>query len=66
MSDIIYQEEPDLGPEEFVELLRQSRLAERRPVDEQDTIAGMLRHADVILTARCGRQLVGVARDHGL
>ena len=54
--------EPDLSPEEFVDVLRRSTLAERRPVDEMDTIHGMLQHADLILTARIAGRLVGVAR----
>jgi GNAT superfamily N-acetyltransferase len=55
--------EPSLTPDEFIDLLRRSTLAERRPVDEPTTIAGMLAHADIILTARDeSRLLVGVSR----
>jgi GNAT superfamily N-acetyltransferase len=59
---IDYAVEPDLGPLEFVDLLRRSTLAERRPVDRPEVMAGMLRQADVIVTAREAGQLVGVAR----
>lgn len=59
---ITYQLEPRLAVAEFVEVLRRSTLAERRPVDQADIMAGMLRHADVIVTARCDGRLVGVAR----
>jgi predicted N-acetyltransferase YhbS len=49
--------------EEFVDVLRRSTLAERRPVDHTDTIAAMLLNADVIVTARNeDRLLVGVSR----
>jgi GNAT superfamily N-acetyltransferase len=60
---ISYSIEPELGAEEFVDVLRRSTLAERRPVDCPDVIAGMLRHADLIVTARNeDRLLVGVSR----
>jgi len=60
---IDYRLEPELGPEEFVDVLRRSTLAERRPVDDAATIAGMLAHADIILTARTEEGLlVGVSR----
>jgi GNAT superfamily N-acetyltransferase len=57
-----YQLEPQLSSEEFIDLLRRSTLAERRPIDEPETIAGMLRHADVLVTARQEELLVGVSR----
>jgi GNAT superfamily N-acetyltransferase len=60
--DVRYQLEPDLGAEAFIDLLRRSTLAERRPVGDLATIRGMLRHADIIATARSGDLLVGVSR----
>jgi predicted N-acetyltransferase YhbS len=39
-----------------------STLAERRPIDEPETIRGMLEHAEVIITARIGGRLVGISR----
>jgi ribosomal protein S18 acetylase RimI-like enzyme len=58
-----YQLEPQLTPEAFVDLLRRSTLAERRPVDDRSTIDGMLKHADIIVTARTPEgMLVGVSR----
>jgi len=62
MSDVVYGVEPALDPGEFVDVLRRSTLAERRPVDEPDTVRGMLRHAGVIVTARVDGLLVGVSR----
>ena len=67
--DVIYAREsyPDFGPEEFVDLLVRSTLAERRPVGEPGTVRGMLEHAGVIITARVAGRLVGVcAGDHRL
>ena len=64
MSDAInYVDEPDLGVDEFVDVLRRSTLAERRPVDDRGRIARMLEHADIKLCARDSKGLlVGVAR----
>ncbi|MCA8974060.1 MAG: GNAT family N-acetyltransferase, partial [Planctomycetes bacterium] len=55
--------EPDLTVAEFIDVLERSTLAERRPVDDQERIARMLRHSDLIVTARdeTGR-LLGVSR----
>ena len=62
MSDVTYQVEPDLSSAEFVDLLRRSTLAERRPVDQPGLIAAMLRNADIIQTARVAGKLAGVSR----
>ena len=59
---VSYNLEPDLGPAEFVDVLVRSTLAERRPVDDPARIAAMLRHADIVATARVDGRLVGVAR----
>src|SRR5262249_3082703 len=50
--DLTYQQEPGLTPEEFVDVLVRSTLAERRPVHDAGAIRSMLAHADLILTAR--------------
>lgn len=63
MSDMLYALEPNLSALEFVDVLKRSTLAERRPVNKPDTIAGMLAHAGVIVTARdASGLLVGVSR----
>jgi len=63
MVNTEYALEPDLAVAEFIDVLRRSTLSERRPVDDARTIAGMLAHADVIVTARDSRGLlVGVSR----
>lgn len=62
MGGVAYQIEPSLSADEFVDVLRRSTLAERRPVTDAAAIAGMLAHAGLIVTARVGGQLVGVAR----
>ena len=58
-----YTIEPELSPIDFIDVLRRSTLAERRPIDDATTIAGMLTNADIILTARTeSNLLVGVSR----
>lgn len=61
--DIQLQLEPQLSVEDFIGLLRRSTLAERRPIDDLARMEGMLRHADLIATARTSDGLVvGVSR----
>lgn len=59
---VVYQQEPGLTPAEFIDVLMRSTLAERRPVDQTDTIRTMLERADLIVTARSAGRLVGVSR----
>lgn len=59
---IIYAVESNLNAQEFIEVLINSSLGERRPIDEFETIEKMLVNADLILTARFEGKLVGVAR----
>lgn len=60
--EIEYAIEPNLSVEEFIGVLATSTLAERRPVDDRACIAGMLEHADLIVSARVEGALIGVAR----
>jgi predicted N-acetyltransferase YhbS len=62
--DVVYAIEsyPELNVEEFIDVLRRSTLAERRPVDQLDTIRGMLEQAGVIVTARVDGVLIGISR----
>ena len=57
-----YAIEPELSPDEFVDVLQRSTLAERRPIDQPGVIRGMLENASVIVTAREAGRLVGVSR----
>ena len=58
---MIYSTTP-LTPEQFIDLLCRSTLGERRPIDDPDTIAGMVANADITLSAWDGDKLIGVAR----
>ena len=51
-----------ISVDQLIDVLRRSTLAERRPVDDRDCLAGMLRHADLLVTAWERDLLVGVAR----
>ena len=60
---IVYSIEPHLSAKEFADLLHRSTLAARRPAQDLERLANMLRHADVIVTARdSSGTLVGVSR----
>jgi GNAT superfamily N-acetyltransferase len=60
--NITYQLEPDPSPDEFIDVLVRSTLAERRPVHDLTTMRAMLKNADLILTARLDDLLVSVSR----
>lgn len=47
---------------QFVDLLKASTLAERRPVDDWDCVQGMISNSDLTITAWDNDLLVGVAR----
>ncbi|NRF37728.1 GNAT family N-acetyltransferase [Pedobacter foliorum] len=59
---ITYQIEEKIGAEEFRQVLVNSTLGERRPVNDPERIAGMLQHANLIATARDNGKLIGVSR----
>lgn len=62
---ISYSVEPRLGRDDFIDVLQRSGLAERRPVDDDACIDGMLANANLIIAARdpaADNRLVGVSR----
>lgn len=62
LEPIIYAADRRIDPALFVDLLRRSTLAERRPVDDPDCVEGMLAHCNLLITAWRSEELVGVAR----
>jgi GNAT superfamily N-acetyltransferase len=62
MENITYSLEQDLSPDEFIAVLVDSTLGERRPVNDPDKIRKMLENADIIVTARINGKLIGVSR----
>ena len=61
-TEIIYSVENNLNPEEFREVLIDSTLGERRPVEYIQQIEKMVENANLIVTARENGILAGVAR----
>ena len=59
---ILYQHLRPITDLEFIDLLKRSTLAERRPIDDPNCIQAMLEHADLLCTAWDDSKLVGVAR----
>jgi len=62
MNQIVYTIEKSLDVSEFIEVLKNSTLAERRPVDDEQRISSMCNNANLIVTARLEGKLIGVAR----
>jgi len=60
--EVIYAIEEHLEADEFIEVLKESGLAERRPVKDRAQIEKMLANANLIVTARLNGKLIGVAR----
>ncbi len=59
---ITYQTDKAISPTQFIALLKKTSLGERRPLDDSACIEGMLKNADLLVTAWDGEQLVGIAR----
>ena len=59
---ITYQEGNSLDLDAVIELYHASTLGRRRPVDDRDRMAAMLRNANLVITAWDGDLLVGIAR----
>lgn len=60
--DIEYRKDKTISSREFIELLKQTTLGSRRPLENKECIQGMLDNADLLITAWQGDRLVGVAR----
>ena len=60
--DIEYKVNPTITTDEFIEVLKNSTLGERRPIDDIECINGMVENADIIVTATQNNKIIGVAR----
>ena len=60
--DIEYRINCTITGEQFIDILRRSSLAERRPVNDRACIESMLKNANLLVSAWRKSQLVGVAR----
>ena len=61
-QDTIFQKESALDPVEFRDILIDSTLGARRPVEDLKRLELMVRNANLIITARVDGLLIGVAR----
>ncbi len=59
---ISYHNDRAVSASQFVDILKRSTLALRRPVDDPDRIERMLKHANVMVSAWDGDLLVGISR----
>jgi predicted N-acetyltransferase YhbS len=59
---IEYRTGNDLDLDEVVEVYVESTLGERRPVADRERMAGMLREANLVVTAWDGQRIVGISR----
>ena len=59
---IRYVDDAEITVDAAIELYNRSTLGERRPVDRPDIFAGMLRNADITVTAWDEDRLVGISR----
>lgn len=59
---ITYQIEKTITVNEFREVLVNSTLGERRPINNLETLSKMIEHGNLIVTARDNGKLVGIAR----
>lgn len=62
MAEILYASDRIITREQFRDLLARSTLGERRPIDNDECLSGMIAHADIMATAWDGDKLVGVSR----
>lgn len=62
MSTITYRRGNDLQLDEVIDLYLSTSLGVRRPMDDREIVADMLRHANLVITAWDGDLLVGIAR----
>lgn len=59
---IKYRDDAKLSVDEAIDLYRRSTLSDRRPVDRPDIFEGMLKNANLTITAWHGEQLIGISR----
>lgn len=61
-KNIVFFIEKNIDPQEFIVLLVDSTLGERRPKADYERIKTMLRNANLIVAARDNSRLIGIAR----
>ena len=59
---IEYKINAPVSTDQFIELLRESTLGERRPIEDRECMEGMVKNSNLMVTAWHGEELVGIAR----
>jgi len=59
---ITYHQDKKITANEYIQILIESTLGERRPIDDYQKIVKMVEHADILITAWDKDKLVGVVR----
>jgi ribosomal protein S18 acetylase RimI-like enzyme len=59
---IEYKINAPVSTDQFIELLLQSTLSERRPIEDRDCMEGMVTNSNLMVTAWDDKVLVGIAR----
>lgn len=59
---IEYRDDAEITVEAAIDLYTRSTLGERRPIDRPDIFAGMLKNANLIISAWHDDRLVGISR----
>lgn len=62
MDPIEIQRVQSISSSDFIDILKRSGLAERRPVEDPDCIEGMVKGANLFLIAKQKGRIIGVAR----
>jgi GNAT superfamily N-acetyltransferase len=60
--NIEYKINTPVSADQFIELLNESTLGERRPVDDRQCMDGMVNNSNLMVTAWDGDKLIGIAR----
>ena len=59
---IEYKINAPVSTDQFIGLLRESTLGERRPIDDRECMEGMVKNSNLMVTAWHGEELIGIAR----
>ncbi len=59
---IAYKINSPVSAEQFIQVLKQSTLGDRRPVDDFECMQGMVQNSNLMITAWDAEKLIGIAR----
>lgn len=62
MQMLTFSQVNNLTSQQYINLLSQTSLGERRPIQNPEQITNMLKHSNLIIVAWFGEELVGIAR----